>query len=118
MNWPDELEHVREVQIETRRAADAPARRTTIWSVVEHGEVYVRSLRGGAGRWYREVVANPSAVLHVGDESVEVDAVAAADAKSIDRANAGYRRKYADSPYLGAMTADEILDTTLRLELR
>jgi hypothetical protein len=118
MDWPKQLEEVREVQIETRRAEEAPAHRTTIWPVVDDGRVYIRSLHGGSGRWYREVLANPSAVLHVGGESVEVRAIAAADPTSVESANAGYRRKYADSPYLGAMTADEILDTTLRLELR
>src|SRR5436190_1836093 len=97
MEWPGPLETVREVDIETRRAADAPAHRTTIWLVVEDGEVYVRSVRGSAGRWYREVTANPEATLHADGEAVPVTAVSARDADSVERANAGYRRKYGDS---------------------
>jgi len=118
VDWPGKLETVREVDVETRMADDAPAHRTTIWTVVDDGEVYVRSLRGHAGRWYRELMANPEAILHVADEAVSVRAIAAADPDSVAHANAGYQRKYADSPYLGAMTADEILDTTVRLEPR
>ena len=118
MNWPGPLATVREVEIETRRAADGPAHRTTIWPVVEDEEVYVRSLRGSAGRWYREVTGNPEAIVHVEDEAIPVRAVSAVDADSVERASAGFRRKYADSPHMGSMIASDILDTTLRLDPR
>jgi hypothetical protein len=116
MDWPGQLETVPEVDIETRRSDDAPVHRTTIWAVVDDGDVFVRSLRGTAGRWYRELTANPAAVLHVTGEPVPVRAVAAKDPDSIERATAGFRRKYADSPSLDSMIRDEILDTTVRLE--
>ncbi|MET1232147.1 MAG: DUF2255 family protein, partial [Candidatus Limnocylindrales bacterium] len=54
-----------EVEIETRAAPDAPSHRAIIWVVVESGEVFVRSVRGPRGRWYREVTANPVAALWV-----------------------------------------------------
>jgi hypothetical protein len=116
MDWPGQVDAVREVDIETRRADDAPAHRTTIWVVVEDGDVYVRSWRGAGGRWHRELTANPAAVLHVEGEAVPVRAIAAADPDSVERASAGYLRKYADSPYVGSMVRDEILGTTVRLE--
>ena len=118
MAWPGTLETIEEVDIETRGGADAPVHRTTIWPVVEEGEVYVRSLRGKSGRWYRELMANPSAVLHADGESIPVRATAAADAESVERATAGFRRKYGDSPYVDSMIREEILDTTVRLEPR
>jgi hypothetical protein len=34
----------------------------------------------------------------------------------VERATAGLRRKYADSPYLDSMIREEILDATIRLE--
>jgi hypothetical protein len=117
MEWPGTLEAVPEVDIETHGADDA-VHRTTIWPVVDGGDVYVRSLRGTAGRWYQEVTASPEVVLHVAGEAVPVQAVPAPDVESIGRANAGNQRKYADSPSLGTMTRDEILGTTLRLEPR
>jgi hypothetical protein len=116
VNWPRQIEAVREVDIESQRAEDAPSHRTTIWAVVDDGDVYVRSWRGGGSRWYREITANPVAVLHVEGEAVPVRAVAAKDPDSVERASAGYLRKYADSSVVDSMVRDEILDTTLRLE--
>jgi len=117
MEWPADLERVPEVDIETQ-SAEGEVHRTTIWPVVDGGDVYVRSLRGSAGRWHRELTAEPDAILHVAGEAVPVHAEPAPDVESIGRANAGYQRKYADSPYLGAMTREEILGTTMRLEPR
>jgi hypothetical protein len=119
MEWPGPLETVREVDIETRRDDDAPVHRTTIWAVVDGGEVYVRSLKGRSGRWYRDLAENPEAVLHVDGESAPVRAVSASDPESVERASAGFRRKYADSSSaLDSMIRDEIADTTTRLEPR
>jgi hypothetical protein len=116
MEWPGRLETVREVDIETRRGDDAPVHRTTIWAVVAAGEVYVRSLRGADGRWFRELMANPEAVLHVDGDSIPVRAVKADDSDSVERATEGFRRKYADSSALQSMIRDEIAPTTVRLE--
>jgi hypothetical protein len=116
MHWPEDLESVDEIDMET--SAGDVASRTTIWCVVDNGTVYVRSLRGRAGRWYQRLTANPDAVMHVRGESVPVRAVSAPDPESVAQATAGYRRKYADSPFLASMMRDEILDTTTRLETR
>jgi hypothetical protein len=116
MKWPGRLDGIREVEIETRPAEAAPAHRATIWVVVEEGAAYVRSYRGAAGRWYRELTANPVAVLHVDGESIEVRALPARDPVSVERVSAGYRRKYAGDPDLASMLRGEILYTTLRLE--
>jgi hypothetical protein len=118
MDWPGRLETVEEVEIETRRAGDAPIHRTVIWVVVHDGEVYVRSLRGEDGRWFRELMANPDAALQVEGEAIPVRAVRADDPESVERASEGFRRKYADSSYLDTMLPEEILGTTVRLELR
>jgi hypothetical protein len=118
MEWPGRLETVREVDIETRRGDDAPVHRTTIWAVVAAGEVYVRSLRGADGRWYRELVANPDAVLHVDGDAIPVRAVKADDPESVERVSAGFRSKYGDSSALESMIRDEIAPTTVRLERR
>jgi hypothetical protein len=118
MEWPGPLETVEEVEIETRRGADAPVHRTIIWVVVTDGVVYVRSLRGERGRWFRELMANPEAVLHVEDEPVPIRGESAADPASVEAATDGFKRKYADSPYLHTMIPDEIAPTTVRLEPR
>jgi hypothetical protein len=118
MPWPGSLDAAEEVDIETTRGPGAPVHRTTIWPVVEDGEVYVRSLKGDAGRWYREALANPEVVIHANGDAYPARAVHAPDEESMGRASAGLQRKYADSPYLETMIRDEILETTLRLEPR
>jgi hypothetical protein len=118
MDWPAAIDSAREVEIETRRGEGAPSHRTTIWAVVDDGEVYVRSLRGANGRWYRELMSEPAAVLHVRDGSFPVQAVQATDPESVERASDALRRKYADSRSLDSMLADDILETTIKLEPR
>jgi hypothetical protein len=113
------VENVQEVDIETKPAdGTTTARRTTIWPVVDGGEVYVRAMRGTNGRWFQEATGSPDVVLHVAGQPVAVRAVPAADTESVEHANAGYRRKYASSPYVGSMVRPEIFPATLRLDPR
>ena len=112
------IDGAREVRIETRRDEDAPTHRTTIWVVTVDGTVFVRSVRGGEGRWYREVSANPVAALHVGDDRIPVRAVPVTDEAKIGAVSEAYREKYGHtSPgSTRAMVQPETLPTTLRLE--
>jgi hypothetical protein len=116
MEWPGRLASVEEVEIETSRGGGAPVHRTIIWAVVADAEVFVRSLKGEDGRWYRELTANPEVVLHVEGDAIPVRAVPAADPESVARATRGFEEKYGDSPYLHTMIRDEIAPTTVRLE--
>jgi hypothetical protein len=113
------LEAAEEVRIETTRlGGERPTRRTIIWVVVEGGEVFVRSVRGEAGLWFRELVAVRAARLHVPglDEPVAVRAVAATDPASVERCSAALRAKYAPDPALRTMLRPMTLPTTLRLD--
>ncbi|HEV3476248.1 MAG TPA: nitroreductase/quinone reductase family protein [Rubrobacteraceae bacterium] len=109
------LDETREVQIETRRDENAPMHRTIIWVVTLEGTVFVRSVRGEKGRWYREVSANPSAALHVGDRRIPVRAVPVTEEQAVSEA---YRSKYGRTAPASteAMLRPETLPTTLRLE--
>ena len=118
MEWPGRIESVEEVDIETTRGPGAPVHRTIIWAVIGDGQVYVRSLKGEAGRWYRELMANPEAILHVEGDAVPVSAVQTPDPASVARATEGFRRKYGNSPYLDTMIRDEIAPTTVRIDPR
>ena len=117
---PDTLRLVddtREVRIETRRDEEAPAHSRTIWAVTVDGSVFVRSVRGERGRWYREVSANPAAALHVGGRSIPVRAVPVTDDATIEAISEAYREKYGrTSPgSTRAMLQPETLPTTLEL---
>jgi len=111
----ESIDAAREVDIETR-ADNGRVYRTVIWIMVEDDVVYVRSVRGEAGRWYQRATADSNVKIVVG--SVEIDAVArlAADERSIETASAGLRRKYAPGPSLDSMLKPDVLPTTLRLE--
>lgn len=106
-----------EIDIETSRGDGAPTHRTVIWIVVDGEAAYVRSVRGKAGRWFRELSANPRGAVVADGKRVAVQAQAATDQPTIDRVSQLLRDKYAErSPGpTASMVRDEVLDTTLRL---
>jgi hypothetical protein len=109
------LERVEEVEIETQ-PPEGPVHRTIIWTVVDGDDVFIRSVRGESGRWYREAMANPAVAVHVNGNRIPATVIPASDPASIERASAGFRRKYAGDPAASAMLRPTILSTTLRLE--
>lgn len=119
MSFPELLlqrvDVAKEVDIETRSEKGA-THRVTIWIVVVDGEVYVRSVRGPAGRWYRELLARKAGTLHVGARPVDVRPVEVRSTEEIDAVSAGFWRKYPRSASLFSMLRLATLHTTLRLE--
>jgi hypothetical protein len=111
-----DLAEVEEIDIETSSAPGRPTRRRTIWVVVADGQVYVRSVRGAAGRWYRDVRAHPRATLHVGNRALAVQAIPVGDPATIERVSEAFRSKYGRSPYMPPIVRDEVVNATLRLE--
>jgi hypothetical protein len=107
-----ELASCAEVTIRTERHPDTPV---VIWIVVDGGEVFVRSVKGGKGRWFRDLKGGGNASLEWGRERVPVAAIPATDADSVARASGQYLAKYRTSPYAEPMTRTEVLPTTLRL---
>ncbi len=110
------LAQTKGVVIETRLSSQAPSRQTPIWVIVEENNVYVRSYRGQAGRWYQEIIAFPFATLHVNGEQLAVRAVRITDEATISRVSHALLQKYPTSSYARPMVQDEIVGTTLRLE--
>lgn len=110
------LGEVDEVEIETR-SASGELHRTIIWVVVVRGEPYVRSVRGVAGRWYREILAEPVAGLIVDGTRQPIRAEDAADPDSIEMVSAALRAKYGarSSQSTAAMLVPRTFPTTLRL---
>lgn len=109
------LRSTREVAI---RTAKHPQRAVAIWVVVAGDEVFVRSVQGTGGRWYRDLAPGGPATLEWAGRRLEVQAIAATDDASVARASREYLAKYQPSPYAQAMVKPEILPTTLRLEPR
>jgi hypothetical protein len=110
-----ELRDIREVAIRTEKH---PRTAVVIWVVVTDEEVFVRSVRGRKGRWYRDLAIGGSATLEFAGRRLEVQALPASDAQSIARASSEFLRKYQTSPYAQTIVRAEVLPTTLRLEPR
>lgn len=106
-----------EIDIETTGTGGQP-HRTTIWVVTDGPDVFVRSVRGPQGRWYREASVHADVVVHAGDRRIEARATHATDAESVRRVSDAYRAKYAASEHMASMVRDEIHETTMRLEPR
>jgi len=98
------------------RTAKRPASAVTIWVVVSGADVFVRSVRGANGRWYRDLANGGPATLEFNGEQLAVEAVAATDAGSIERASQEFLSKYRSSPYAASIVRPDVLDTTLRLD--
>lgn len=110
-----ELRHVQEVVIRTEKH---PENAVVIWVVVSDDEVFVRSVRGTKGRWYRDLGAGGPATLEFAGRRLAVQAIPANDPAAVRRASREYLRKYQPSPYAQAMVRSDVLPTTLRLEPR
>jgi hypothetical protein len=108
-----ELRDRREVAIRTERH---PKTAVIIWVVVADDDVFVRSVRGGKGRWYRDLAPGGPATLEFAAHKLTVHAIPATDPGAIARASDEYLRKYRTSPYAQSIVRAEVLATTLRLE--
>ena len=110
-----QLRDIREIAIRTDRH---PKSAVTIWVVAEGEDVFVRSVKGAKGRWYRDLAAGGPATVEFAGRQVAAQAIPANDEGAIARASREYLRKYRGSPYAEAMVRAEVLPTTLRLEPR
>lgn len=108
-----------ELQIASLDSHGALRPYTTIWVVRLGGDLYVRSVRGRAGAWFRHAVQTGEGRIRAG--GVERDVAFAepedADHAAIDRA---YRSKYAryGHSYVDPTVTAEAAAATLRLTPR
>ena len=109
------LATTREIRVETQQP-DGPVHSAIIWIVVDGEDVFIRSWLGERARWYREAVANPAVTIVAGDRRVSALATPATDSDSILRCSNGFLTKYRQSKSAQSMVAEDILDTTLRLD--
>ncbi len=94
------------------------ARPVVIWVVLVSTDVYVRSVRGPAGGWYRRLGRDKEGALRVGRSTVPVRATLAKDARTVLAVSLAFRQKYRGSRSLPLMLRANTLPTTLRLDPR
>ncbi len=114
----DTLRHLHDTQEIAIRTGKHPDKPVTTWVAVAGDEVFVRSVRGPKGRWYKDLATGGPAELEFAGRRLAVQAIPANDAAAIGQASREYLRKYKTSPYAQAMVKAETLPTTLRLEPR
>ncbi len=114
----DTLRALRDRQEVAIRTEQHPGSAVTIWLVVSDAAVFVRSVRGPKGRWYKDLADGGPATLEFDGQHVNVQAIPATDAASIERASQEFLSKYRSSSYAASMVRPEVLPTTLRLEPR
>ena len=85
------------------RTTKHPGSAVTIWAVVSSPDVFIRSVRGTKGRWYRDLANGGPATLEFDGEQLAVQAVPAIDASSIERASQEFLSKYRSSPYAASI---------------
>jgi len=93
-----------------------PVVRAPIWVVAVDGELYVRSWKGEAGRWYRRANRYGTGSVAVAGREHPVRFVAAGEPDLDTKIDQAYLHKYGDSAYSEAMTRPPAAGTTMRLE--
>lgn len=115
----DELDRIGaadELGLASRRGDGTLRDPVTIWVVRDGDELYVRSVKGAGGPWYRGTRTRREG--HVRAGGVEKDVTFGdADAGAADRIDAAYRAKYGDYPrsVLDPVLTARARDATIRL---
>lgn len=111
----DKVGKAEEVQIESVRGDGTLQKPVTVW-VIRHGDdLYVRSVRGRNGHWFRGVLEKHEGRIRGGGVQQDVTFVDAD--RDVDEVDAAYRskyRRYAGS-ILDSVLTPEARSTTVRL---
>ncbi len=116
--FPDAVLHAlrtrKEVTVVTGPAAQSRA--TIIWVMVDGSDrVWIRSVRGPRGRWYRDLMVDPRATVDLGGSEIPVTALPSSDDASVQACSDALRAKYAANSSLPSMLAPDTLPTTVQL---
>lgn len=112
-----ELQHladVEEIRIGFRRP-DGSTGGTPIWVVQVGDDIFVRSIRGTRGGWYRRLRANPHGEVRDAGHTHPVRAEPVTDPGTIDEVTRAYTTKYGRSPYVQPLLEEPAMGGTLRL---
>ncbi len=107
------LARAEEVEIVT-----AGAQPVVIWVVLVGTGVYVRSVRGAKGNWYRHLVRDGVGELRVDRARLPIKATRIEDVTTIHAVSLALEQKYRDPDSLASMLRSNTLPTTLRLDPR
>ena len=105
----------RDLDLERGRLPDGTLRDLRIvWHVVVDDALYIRSVRGGAGAWYRGIQRTWSGVVDTG--RVRAKATFTPDTAHDDNIDRAYHAKYGHGSPVQSITSPQARATTLRVE--
>ena len=118
--WTDaelsELGQVSEVRVAGRRADGTSRTLVIVWHVVVDGALYLRSVKGPQGEWYKGVARHFEGFLSWGGHTRAVSfALDSSHNRAID---AAYTAKYGNGSSTRAITNELSHQTTLRVDPR
>lgn len=115
----DELNRIgeaEELQITSLRRNNTLRKWTTIWVVRLADDLYVRSVNGNRGAWYRGALARHEGRIRAGGVEKDVTFVEVNDADTLQQVDDAYREKYRRYPtYVAPLFKPESRAATLKL---
>jgi hypothetical protein len=105
----------REIEVSSLREDGALTKPVTIWAVRVEGELYVRSVRGGSGGWFKAAEQRHEGRIEAGETGVDV-AFEDAPHHLDEEIDAAYKEKYGyPSKPVDSVTTDAAKETTIRV---
>ena len=120
----DELSRIadaEELELASQRGDGSMSRPTTMWVVRDGDHLYVRSIHGRDGIWFRGTQANHKGHIDAGGVSKDVKfGDASRDSGLNQRIDAAYQQKYRrfGDDIVGTVIGDEARTSTIKLEPR
>ncbi|WP_327151828.1 DUF2255 family protein [Nocardia sp. NBC_01329] len=105
-----------ELRVAAQRSDGRLSTPRVVWHVVVNGSLYMRSVRGDAGGWYRGVRRTGFGVIDTG--AVRAEAIFIPDDTHDDAIDRGYHDKYGTGSAVDSITSPAARATTLRVEPR
>lgn len=114
----DTIGAAEELELRSERADGSLRAPVTMWVVRASDAVYVRSVKGVEGPWYRGALARHQGSVEAGGVRQDV-AFREAGPDAYDDVDAAYRTKYGRyTTIVGNVLTEQARDSTLRLEPR
>jgi len=110
----DAIGRAGELRVAGRRADGSLRPLVIVWQVRVGDDVFIRSVRGPSGGWYRGVLAQGRGRIESG--GVAKDVAFVRDDTRDDEVDAAYRAKYGRSSAVDSVTSPVATGTTLRVD--
>jgi hypothetical protein len=114
------IEQAEELELASQRTDGRLRSPVTMWVVREGDDLYVRSMHGRNGRWFRGTQARHQGHIRAGGVEKDVAFVVDTDPEVNKRIDAGYNSKYGryGPKTVGGVVNDESRASTIKLQPR